>query len=95
MIAAARTRPGTDSERAARRGRRAGGRFTMEAAHRAGAGRVSHTSGVHAVGFHPRSRTIGTEVTVLPDSRYGVGKSFGESSRAGARDARNSRIAGQ
>ena len=51
----------------------------MEAARRAGARRVIYASSVHAVGFYPRSRTIGTEVTVLPDSRYGVSKAFGES----------------
>ena len=51
----------------------------MEAARQAGATRVIYASSVHAVGFYPRSRTIGTEVTVLPDSRYGVSKAFGES----------------
>ena len=28
---------------------------------------------------YPRSRTIDSDVTVLPDSRYGVSKAFGES----------------
>lgn len=44
----------------------------------AGAKRVVYASSVHAVGFYPRSRTIGSDVTVLPDSRYGVSKAFGE-----------------
>ena len=32
----------------------------------------------HAVGFYPRSKTIGVNVTVRPDSRYGISKAFGE-----------------
>ena len=32
----------------------------------------------HAVGFYPRHHRIGTDVTVRPDSRYGVSKAFGE-----------------
>ena len=32
----------------------------------------------HAVGFYPRKKKIGTDVTVRPDSRYGVSKAFGE-----------------
>ena len=32
----------------------------------------------HAVGFYPRDRKIGVDVTVRPDSRYGVSKAFGE-----------------
>ena len=32
----------------------------------------------HAVGFYPRSRKIGTDVTLRPDTRYGVSKAFGE-----------------
>jgi len=32
----------------------------------------------HAVGFYPRDKTIGVNVTVRPDSRYGVSKAFGE-----------------
>ena len=30
------------------------------------------------MGFYPRSRRIGVDVTVRPDSRYGVSKAFGE-----------------
>ena len=50
----------------------------MESARLAGARRVIYASSVHAVGFHPRSEKIDVDVTVLPDSRYGVSKAFGE-----------------
>ena len=50
----------------------------FESARRSGVKRVVYASSVHAVGFYPRSRKIGSEVTVLPDSRYGVSKAFGE-----------------
>ncbi len=50
----------------------------FESARRSGAKRVIYASSVHAVGFYPRSRKIGPDVTVLPDSRYGVSKAFGE-----------------
>ena len=50
----------------------------FEAARQAGVKRVIYASSVHAVGFYPRSRTIDSDVTVLPDSRYGVSKAFGE-----------------
>src|SRR6185437_16186820 len=32
----------------------------------------------HAVGFYPRAQTIDHQVTVRPDSRYGVSKAFSE-----------------
>jgi uronate dehydrogenase len=51
----------------------------FEAARRAGVKRIVFASSNHAVGFYPRSRTIGTAETVRPDSRYGVSKAFGES----------------
>ena len=51
----------------------------MEAARQTGAKRVIYASSVHAIGFYPRSQTIGVDVTVRPDSRYGVSKAFGES----------------
>ena len=51
----------------------------MEAARQTGARRVIYASSVHAVGFYPRSQRIGADVTVRPDSRYGVSKAFGES----------------
>ena len=50
----------------------------FEAARQAGVGRVVFASSNHAVGFYPRSKTIGLEETVRPDSRYGVSKAFGE-----------------
>lgn len=50
----------------------------FEAAREAGVRRVVFASSNHAVGFYPRSRRIGPDVTVRPDSRYGVSKAFGE-----------------
>jgi uronate dehydrogenase len=51
----------------------------FEAARRKGVKRVVFASSNHAVGFYPRHHRIGTDVTVRPDSRYGVSKAFGES----------------
>jgi uronate dehydrogenase len=50
----------------------------FEAAYRAGVKRVVFASSNHAVGFYPREQKIGVDVTVRPDSRYGVSKAFGE-----------------
>ncbi len=50
----------------------------FEAARRKGVQRIVFASSNHAVGFYPRSETIPTDVTVRPDSRYGVSKAFGE-----------------
>ena len=50
----------------------------FESARRSGVRRVVYASSVHAVGFYPRNRTIDADVTVMPDSRYGVSKAFGE-----------------
>lgn len=50
----------------------------FEAARVAGVQRVVFASSNHAVGFYPRSQTIDHTVPVLPDSRYGVTKVFGE-----------------
>jgi uronate dehydrogenase len=50
----------------------------FEAARQAGVKRLIFASSNHAVGFYPRKRRIGTDVTVRPDSRYGVSKAFGE-----------------
>jgi uronate dehydrogenase len=50
----------------------------FEAAHRHGVERVVFASSNHAVGFYPRSHKIGTDVTLRPDTRYGVSKAFGE-----------------
>jgi uronate dehydrogenase len=50
----------------------------FEAAYRAGVKRIVFASSNHAMGFYPRSERIGVNVTVRPDSRYGVSKAFGE-----------------
>ena len=50
----------------------------FEAARLAGVKRVVFASSNHAVGFYRRDRHIGPDVTVRPDSRYGVSKAFGE-----------------
>lgn len=50
----------------------------FEAAYRAGVKRIVFASSNHAVGFYPRSEKIGVDVTVRPDSYYGVSKAFGE-----------------
>src|SRR5262245_63522523 len=50
----------------------------FEAAYRSGVKRVVFASSNHAVGFYPRERKIGVDVTVRPDSRYGISKAFGE-----------------
>ncbi len=50
----------------------------FEAAYRRGVKRVVFASSNHAVGFYPREKRIGVDVTVRPDSRYGVSKAFGE-----------------
>lgn len=50
----------------------------FEAARVAGVKRLVFASSNHAVGYYPRSSRIGPNVTVRPDSRYGVSKAFGE-----------------
>ena len=50
----------------------------FEAARRKGVQRVVFASSNHAIGFYPRTRRIGTDVTVRPDGYYGVSKAFGE-----------------
>jgi uronate dehydrogenase len=50
----------------------------FEAARRKGVKRVVFASSNHVVGFYPRSRRIGTEAMLLPDTRYGVSKACGE-----------------
>lgn len=49
-----------------------------EAARLAGVERVIFATSNHAVGFYERGQTIDHDVTVRPDSRYGVSKAFGE-----------------
>jgi len=51
----------------------------FEAAYRANVKRVVFASSNHAVGFYPRAQKIRTDVTLRPDSRYGISKAFGES----------------
>jgi uronate dehydrogenase len=50
----------------------------FEAARKKGVKRVVFASSNHAVGFYPRHHHTGVDVTVRPDSRYGVSKAFGE-----------------
>ena len=50
----------------------------FEAAYRANVKRVVFASSNHAMGFYPRTEKIGVNVTVRPDSRYGISKAFGE-----------------
>lgn len=50
----------------------------FEAARLEGVRRIVFASSNHAVGYYPRSETIGVDVTVRPDSRYGLSKAFGE-----------------
>lgn len=50
----------------------------FEAARKAAVKRVVFASSNHAVGFYPRSTTIGIDVVGRPDSRYGLSKHFGE-----------------
>jgi uronate dehydrogenase len=51
----------------------------FEAARRNGVKRIVFASSNHVVGFYPRTRSFGTDILPLPDSRYGVSKAFGES----------------
>ena len=50
----------------------------FEAARQAGTRRVVFASSNHVAGFYPRDFRTGPEVTMRPDSRYGVAKVFGE-----------------
>ena len=50
----------------------------FEAARRKGVKRVVFASTNHVVGFYPRDQRIGIDVTLLPDTRYGVSKACGE-----------------
>jgi uronate dehydrogenase len=49
-----------------------------EAARQAQVPRVVYASSNHAMGFYRRQQTIDVNVTVQPDSRYGLSKAFGE-----------------
>ncbi|HET6157924.1 MAG TPA: NAD(P)-dependent oxidoreductase [Dongiaceae bacterium] len=50
----------------------------FEAARRKGVKRVVFASSNHVVGFYPRTHRLTTDVTALPDTRYGVSKACGE-----------------
>jgi uronate dehydrogenase len=50
----------------------------FEAARRQGVRRLCFATSNHAVGFYRRDQRIGTDHKVLPDTRYGVSKAFGE-----------------
>jgi uronate dehydrogenase len=50
----------------------------FEAARRKGVKRLVFASSNHVVGFYPRDRRLATDVTLLPDTRYGVSKACGE-----------------
>jgi uronate dehydrogenase len=50
----------------------------FEAARLAGVKRLVFASSNHAMGYYPRSQTIPVDITVRPDSRYGLSKAFGE-----------------
>lgn len=50
----------------------------FEAAHTAGVERVVYASSHHVVGLHPRTPPLGDSAVLRPDSRYAVGKAFGE-----------------
>jgi len=55
-----------------------GCRNLFEAARLEGVARIVFASTNHVVGYYPRDETIGIDVPVRPDSRYGLSKAFGE-----------------
>ena len=50
----------------------------FEAARLESVRRIVFASTNHVVGFYPRAETIADDVTVRPDTRYGLSKAFGE-----------------
>lgn len=50
----------------------------FEAARLEGVKRIVFASSNHATGFYPRAQKIPADITVRPDSRYGLSKAFGE-----------------
>ncbi len=54
----------------------------LEAARINGVGRFVFASSNHVIGYYPRTRRLTAEERVLPDSRYGVAKVFGEGALA-------------
>lgn len=49
-----------------------------EAARQEGVKRIVFASSNHAMGYYPRTETVGIDVPVRPDTRYGLSKAFGE-----------------
>ncbi len=64
----------------------------FEAARAEGVKRVIFASSNHAVGMYPRTRKVGTEARVRPDSRYGLSKAFGEALGAMYADKHGMRV---
>jgi len=64
----------------------------FEAGRKAGVKRIVFASSNHAVGFYPRAKKIGANVTARPDSRYGVSKVFGEALAALYADKHGMRV---
>lgn len=54
----------------------------LEAARINGCKRFIYASSNHVIGFYPRTKQLNGNERVLPDSRYGVAKAFGEASLA-------------
>lgn len=50
----------------------------FEAAKRQKVKRICFATSNHAVGYYRRGVQVNTDMTVMPDSRYGVSKAFGE-----------------
>ena len=49
-----------------------------EAARLNGCKRIFFASSIHAIGFHPLTKTIDHQATIRPDTLYGASKAFGE-----------------
>src|SRR5690606_9795227 len=50
----------------------------FEAARLEGVRRIVVASAKHVMGFYARATVVGVDQTLLPDTRYGVSKAFGE-----------------
>ncbi|MBH67248.1 MAG: NAD-dependent dehydratase [Rhodospirillaceae bacterium] len=49
-----------------------------EAAREYGCKRIFYASSIHAIGYHPPTKTIDDSASIRPDTLYGVSKAFGE-----------------